>query len=151
MEIRPVDPGEPAVAALIAVHRQRAFTNTPPKLVFALDADGLRAPHITLWAAWDGAELLGMGALSRIAPGHGEVKSMRTADAALGRGVGMAILAHIIAAARAKGLTRLSLETGTHPAYAPAWRLYERAGFVPCGPFGGYGDEPTSLYYTLAL
>ena len=73
---------------------------------------------------------------------------MRTAPAALGLGVGGALLAHLTATARATGLTRLSLETGNSLLFAAANRLYLRDGFAPCGPFGGYPATPFTLFYT---
>jgi putative acetyltransferase len=84
-------------------------------------------------------------------PGHGEIKSMRTADSHRGRGIGTAMLRHLLAEARARGLARLSLETGSQPFFAPARALYLRHGFAPCPPFAGYTDDPNSTYLTLGL
>jgi putative acetyltransferase len=92
-----------------------------------------------------------VGALKEIAANHGEVKSMRTAPEALGRGVGSAVLAHIVGEARRRGYTRLSLETGSTEPFAAALRLYERDGFVPCGPFGDYQDTPFTRFFTRKL
>ncbi len=92
--------------------------------------------------------LLGCGALKRLEPGHGEIKSMRTADAALGRGVGKALLDHIVDAAKAEAMSRLSLETGSTDQFAAANRLYEKEGFERCGPFGGYADTPFTRFFT---
>jgi len=100
---------------------------------------------------WDGTDLLGMGGLKQLDTEHGEIKSMRTAPTALRRGVARAILDHILREAGARGYRRLSLETGSNAPFAPAWALYERAGFVPCGPFGGYSDTSFSRYFTLEL
>ena len=106
---------------------------------------------MTFWSAWDGDTVAGVGALKQLCPDHGEVKSMHTAEALRGRGVGSAILRHIIAAARARGMSRLSLETGSSPYFAPARALYARHGFVECPPFGDYGPDPNSVFMTLAL
>ena len=76
---------------------------------------------------------------------------MRTAPGHERRGAGRAMLGHIVAAARAEGMTRLSLETGSNAAFAPGRAMYEAAGFTPCGPFADYTDESFSRYYTLAL
>lgn len=141
----------PAVVALLELHVRSANENSPPGSVFALDLTGLRDPAVTLWTAWEGAALLGMGALKQLDARHGEIKSMRTAPAQLRRGVGGAMLAHVIAAARARGYRRLSLETGTSAPFAAAHALYERVGFVECDPFAGYSDRVFARYYTLAL
>lgn len=82
---------------------------------------------------------------------HGEVKSMRTAAARRRSGVGRAILEHIIAEARARSYARLSLETGSMEAFAPARRLYESFGFTCCAPFAGYVEDPNSVFMTRRL
>ena len=136
---------------MIELHLRSAFENSPPGAVFALDLSGLRDPAVTLWTAWDGADLLGMGALKRLDATHGEIKSMRTVPNAARRGVARAMLDHILREARARGYRRLSLETGSNAPFAPAWALYERAGFVPCGPFGPYTDIRFSRYFSIDL
>jgi putative acetyltransferase len=139
------------MVALIELHLRSAFENSPPGSVFALDLSGLRDPAVTLWSAWDGDDLLGMGALKQLDAAHGELKSMRTAPSHLRKGVAAAILDHLIVEGRARGYKRLSLETGNNAPFAPARAMYERAGFVPCGPFADYSDESFSRYYTLTL
>jgi putative acetyltransferase len=134
--------------ALIARHLAGMRASSPPESVHALDIDGLREPDLTFWSVWVGAEIAGCGALKRIDALRGELKSMRVADAFLGRGVGKALLAHLIAEARARGMTSLWLETGSSDAFVPALRLYESAGFVRCGPFDGYVDDPFSVFMT---
>jgi len=89
-----------------------------------------------------------VGALKRLSASHGEVKSMRTAAAARRRGVGVAMLQHIITAARDRGITKLSLETGSWPFFRPAVALYKRHGFVECPPFGDYMLDPSSIFLT---
>ena len=145
------DLSHPAVAALLDLHLRAAHDNSPPGSVFALDASGLRDPAVTLWTIWEGAALLGMGALKQLAAGHGEVKSMRTAPGLLRRGVARAMLHHLIAEARGRGYRRLSLETGSNAPFAAAHALYERAGFVECDPFADYIDRVHARYYTLLL
>lgn len=160
----------PAVVELLEMHLRRMHEQSPPGSVFALDLDGLRSPGVTCFTAWDVADggddgddatrgagssgsgsLMGCGALKELDASHGEVKSMRTADAFLRRGVAAAVLAHIVDVARARGYRRLSLETGTGPAFEASHRLYEHAGFRPCGPFGGYTDTVFSTYFTAEL
>lgn len=99
----------------------------------------------------DGDRLLGIGALTWHAAGLGELKAMRTAEDARAAGVGAAVLDHLVEIARGQGLTRVSLETGTQPAFEPARRLYARRGFVECGPFASYVLDPHSVFMTLSL
>ena len=117
----------------------------------ALAIEALRAPGIDFWSAWTDDTLLGVGALKRLTPGHGEIKSMHTAESARRRGVGRMMLRHIIAAARESGMARLSLETGAWPFFAPARAFYRSEGFVDCGPFGDYVDDPNSVFMSLDL
>ncbi|MEG3150710.1 GNAT family N-acetyltransferase [Sphingomonas sp. ZT3P38] len=151
MKIIRDDLTHPAVIGLLDLHLRAAFENSPPGSVFALDMSGLRDPAVTLWSAWDGGDLLGLGALKQLDASHGELKSMRTAPAHLRRGVAGAMLDHLIAEGRRRGYRRLSLETGSNPPFAPARALYERTGFAPCGPFADYSDTDFSRYYLLQI
>jgi putative acetyltransferase len=117
----------------------------------ALKVEELKAPSIQFWAAWDGERLLGIGALQRLSHDHGEIKSMHTASDTRRRGIANAMLLHIIDAACAAGMRRLSLETGSWDYFAPARALYEKHGFVVCGPFGAYPLDPSSVFMTRAL
>lgn len=141
----------PKIQALLAEHLSGMHANSPAGSVHALDLDALRQPGITFWSAWEGDELLGCGALKELDPMHGEIKSMRTAAAHLRRGVGGAMLAHIVDEARRRGYRRLSLETGSGPAFEPAHTMYERNGFVRCGPFSDYRADSFSVFMTLEL
>jgi putative acetyltransferase len=142
---------EPRVVALLRTHVTRARAETARGSAHALDLDGLRAPEITFWSAWEGDTVVGVGALKRLSADHGEVKSMHTAEAARGRGVGTALLRQIMATAQASGMRRLSLETGAWAYFAPARALYARHGFVGCGPFEGYREDPNSVFMTREL
>src|SRR2546423_5335738 len=126
------------VQALLAFHFSEMRSTSPPEACHVLPIDGLRDPTVTFWSARESGALVGIGALKELASDHGEIKSMRTAPAALGRGVGRKILHHIVAEARSRGYKRFSLETGSTEPFAAALRLYESEGFVPCGPFGDY-------------
>ncbi|MET0735666.1 MAG: GNAT family N-acetyltransferase [Microbacterium sp.] len=156
IEIRPDDLSGDATLGLIAHHLAGMHDTSPPESVHALDHDGLRHPSITFWSAWIDGELAGIGALKELdAPDadvrRGEIKSMRVADAFRGAGVGRAVLRHIIAEARGRGLASLWLETGSPEDFVPAQRLYASEGFVVCGPFDGYIDDPFSVFMTLEL
>ncbi len=148
MNIRADDLSGAEVRALLAAHLRGMHDHSPPESVHALDLDGLRSPDITFWSVWDDGELLGCGALKELDSGHAEIKSMRTAEAHLGKGVASALVEHILGVARERGYTRLSLETGSGPAFEPAHALYLKYGFVFCGPFGDYTDDPFSRFMT---
>ncbi|QJU60480.1 GNAT family N-acetyltransferase [Sphingomonas sp. AP4-R1] len=150
MEIRQDDPAAPHVADLLA-HHLRELQDVMAEYAFALDASGLSAPSVTFWTAWDDETLAGFGALKQLSPSHGEVKSMRASPAARGKGVGRAILAHIVAEARKRGYERLSLETGTATLHAPAISLYRSAGFVSCGAFSNYQPSAHNQFFMLDL
>ena len=139
MLIREDDLRGPEIAALLRAHLASARKHSPPESVHALDLEALRAP------LWDGGDLLGCGALKELDPLHGEIKSMHTAEACRRRGVGVRILTHIIDEARRRHYLRLSLETGSPEAFAPARALYARFGFVICGPFASYREDPYSV------
>jgi putative acetyltransferase len=151
MEIRVDDLRGAQIVALLEEHLRGMHEITPAESVHALDLRALRRPEITLWSAWEGAELLGCGALKEIEPGHGEVKSMRTRKPHLRKGVGAAILETILAEARRRRYRRVSLETGSMEEFLPARSLYQRFGFRSCGPFVGYTEDPNSAYFTLEL
>lgn len=145
------DPCDPDVRALLERHLEFALAQTPPEHSFALDVDGLLDPAITLFSIRVHGSVLGIGAIKRLGPDHAEIKSMHTAETARGRGIGRAMLTHLLKVASAQGLRRVSLETGTTAAFAAAQALYESAGFVACGPFGGYQPSEDNLFMTLEL
>jgi len=145
------DPRRPDIAELLSIHLAFANENSPPEDVHALDTDGLLSPNVSFYSVRDEGRLLGVGALKEIDTGHGEIKSMHTARAARGQGVGRAMLDHLLAEARRRGYSRVSLETGTMEAFTAARALYEATGFEVCPPFDGYRDSPNSVCMTLAL
>ncbi len=148
MDIRLDDPRRTEVARLLREHLDDAAAHSPPESAHALDVEALCSPDVTFWTAWDGDELLGCGALLELDSRHGEIKSMRTVAGHLRKGVASKILEHIIAAAESRGYTRLSLETGSMAAYAPARALYARYGFAESEPFAGYTHDPCSVFMT---
>jgi putative acetyltransferase len=151
MEVRVGGLDHPAVVALLHEHFAGMLAASPPGTCHFLDLSKLAVPEVTFLTCWDGDDLLGCGAFKRIEDGHGEVKSMRTAQGALRRGVATLLLTAIIQRARADGLTRLSLETGTGPSFAAAEALYQRHEFEPCGPFADYEDTPFNRYMTRVI
>jgi putative acetyltransferase len=148
MRIQVDDLSGTQIRALLEEHLRNMHELSPPESVHALDLAALRKPEITFWTIWSQGELWGCGALKALDPAHGEVKSMRTAAARRRQGVGRAMLEHIIAVARTRSYARLSLETGSMDAFAPARRLYESYGFSYCGPFADYTADPNSVFMT---
>ena len=145
------DPATEDVRGLLERHLAFAHEQSPPEDVHALDSDGLQADDVTFFTARSNGELLGVGALRRIDDSHAEIKSMHTAAPARGRGVGRAMVGHLLEVARSRGCSRVSLETGTVPAFAPARALYTSVGFAPCEPFGRYRVSTYSVCMTLTL
>jgi putative acetyltransferase len=139
------------IAALLRLHLDEMHQWSPPESVHAMPIERLRAADVTFYAAWDGAVLAGCGALKQIDPSHGEFKSMRAHPDYRGKGVGRAILDHLISEAHARGYWRISLETGRPAPFLPARRLYEVNGFTECPPFGTYTADDFSICMTRIL
>lgn len=138
MNIAPADLADPRVQELIAFHQRAMVEGSPPGLSFALDLSGLQAEGVTVWAVEVGEQVAAIGALKRLDAASAEVKSMRTHPDFLRQGIAAALLDTIIDHARAEGVKRLSLETGTGPAFEPALALYRRRGFVNGPAFADY-------------
>ncbi len=146
--------GDPRVAdvrGLLDQHLLFTHETSPPEDRHALDLLGLLDPAVTLFSARTAGELLAIAALKELDPTHGELKSMHTAVEVRGRGIGRAMLHHILGVARQRGHLRLSLETGSMEAFAPARALYTSAGFSLCGPFADYPSSPNSTFMSLPL
>ncbi|MCB2074784.1 MAG: GNAT family N-acetyltransferase [Novosphingobium sp.] len=140
-----------AVMALLQLHLDELYRLFPADSIHALPAEKLREPGVTFYSAWDGERLAGCGAIKRLDSVHCEIKSMRAGPDYRGRGVGKAILLHLLAEARRRGYRRASLETGTIDALLPARRLYEAHGFIRCPPFADYREDPLSVCMTMTL
>ena len=140
-----------AIISLLQLHADEMTRHSPPGTCHFLDLEGLRQPGVSVWSIWDGERLAGCGALQELTSTHGELKSMRTDPAVLGRGVGRRMLEHIVGVARERGYVRLSLETGRADVFTPAIRLYESAGFEETGPFGDYVDNGFSRFFTARI
>jgi putative acetyltransferase len=138
MRIALADLDDPQVQAVIEYHQRTIAADSPPGFSFALDLSGLRAPGITVWAAHVEGQAAAIGALKRLDEKSAELKSMRTLPQFLRQGLAAALLETIIAHARSQGLTRISLETGSGPAFDPALALYRKRGFVNGAAFGDY-------------
>ena len=151
MQIVVDDLSGPVIAAFLEEHVRHMRAITPLESKHALGLDALRRPEVTFWSVLDDQTLVGCGAIKRLDDTHAEVKSMRTAADRRGTGVASRLLAHILAEAKRKGLSRLSLETGATDTFQPARRLYAKFGFEYCGPFADYRPDPLSVFMTKVL
>ncbi|MBO0713768.1 MAG: GNAT family N-acetyltransferase [Acidimicrobiales bacterium] len=149
--IVPADPRAASVRVLLEAHLALARAATPREHSFALDIEGLVQPGIAFFAARRDHEVVGVGAIKHLDPSHAEVKSMHTRHDLRGRGIGTAMLRHLLAFAAQRGYRRVSLETGTTPEFAGARALYTQAGFRPCAPFGHYAPSPHNAFFTINL
>ena len=140
-----------AVLVLLEEHLSDMRATSPPESVHALDVDALKGSQITFWCARDHGKPLGCIALKELTPSSAEIKSMRTNASSRGQGVATALLKHLIAEARHRGYESLHLETGSQDFFKPACRLYQAFGFEFCKPFGGYIEDPNSLFMSLKL
>ena len=145
------DPRKPELRALLERHLAFCLSETPPEHSFALDVNRLLDPAVTFVSYRDGDAVLGVAAIKELDAADDEVKSMHTTAEARGRGVGRALLGYLLDTARERGYRRVLLETGTTPGFAAARALYESAGFVPTGPFGGYPVTGDNCFYVREL
>jgi len=151
MEIRIDDLTGSRIAEFLREHLENMAENSPLESMHALSLEELRKPEITFWSVWSDTELLGCGALKELDPQHGEIKSMRTAAIHRRKGVAARLLEHILEEAKRRNYKRLSLETGSMDAFAPARNLYAQFGFKECGPFADYVEDPNSVFMTKEL
>lgn len=150
-DVQPDSPESPDVRRLLETHLVFAAEHSPPEHVHALDVPQLIEDHVSFYSIRVDGELLGVGAIQELDTTHGELKSIHTVESARGRGIGRAMVAHLIAVARTRGYSRVSLETGSMEAFRPSRILYERMGFEVCPPFGKYWDNEYSTCMTLQL
>ena len=141
----------PEIAQLLSEHMADMHSVSPPESCHVLGIDSLRSPDVTFWSGWEDSQLLGCGALQELPDQAGEIKSMRTAEQHLRKGVAAKLLQHIIEEAKRRGYRQLLLETGSMQEFTPARELYRRFGFVECPPFGSYVEDPNSVYFRLTI
>ena len=154
--IRPERADHPQVVALLDALDRYLGALYEPEANHILSVDELLAPEVSFFAAWQGDRVVGTGAVRRM-PGepdtggipYGEIKRMYVDPALRGRRLGARMLAALEDAARAQGLALSLLETGRDQ--HEAVRLYERAGYVWRGPFGGYPDNGLSVFMAKKL
>ena len=149
--IERVQAASPALADFLVAHHAELEHTAPAESRHALVFERLLAPGVRLFAAHLDDAPVATGALATVEEGHEEIKSMRTDPALRGQGLGRAMLAFLLADAESRGISRLSLETGSADFFIPARALYAAAGFRECGPFGGYALDPYSTFMTVTL
>lgn len=151
LHISPADFSSADLVSFLSAHLAELAPTAPAESRHALDLNALRGPGVRLWAAHDDGTLVGTVALASVEPGHEELKSMRAEPVRRGSGIGRSLLGFAVDDARTRGVRRLSLETGSMEFFSPARTLYRTAGFVECAPFGGYREDPNSVFMTLGL
>lgn len=151
MELAPDDPSRPDVVALLEAHLAFTAATSPPEDVHALDVRGLLDRSVSFFSARIDGAVVSVGALKQLSDSHVEVKSMHTAAAFRGQGLAREMLDRLVSEARARGFSRMSLETGSMAEFVPARALYASAGFVVCEPFGSYLPSPHSTFMTREL
>lgn len=151
LDFRLDDVKGPAIQALLLEHLADMHQQSPAESVHAFDFSRLQQPDMRMWSLWHGPKLIGCGAWKRHSPTMAELKSMRTRSEWRGQGLGSKILAHLVQDAKTSGITDLYLETGSTAYFAPAIAMYLRHGFVECGPFASYVDDPFSRFFHVKL
>ena len=151
MQLRDGDLSDPELITFLEAHVLELRSMGPPESTHVLDLDGLRAPDMQVYAAYDDGELVGCAALKDLGGRHAELKSMRTAPHRAREGIARRVLVHVLEEARRAGADRISLETGSYPFFHPARELYRRHGFTDCEPFGSYRRDPLSTFMTRLL
>ncbi|WP_309080744.1 GNAT family N-acetyltransferase [Zhihengliuella sp.] len=153
--VRRADFADPRLEAFLGEHLADMAATSPPESVHALDLAGLDRPSVRLWTAYDGDALIATGGIAVVhgpggepQAGHEELKSMRTHAGYRGRGLARAMVRLLVGDAAARGVRRISLETGTEDYFAAARGLYASEGFAPCEPFGTYVEDENSVFMT---
>ncbi len=151
IKIQTADLETPEFAALIDAHAELMLSLSPPGSCHFLPMEGLRDPDVTVWEMRDGETLVGCGALKELSPDHGELKSMHTLAVRRGAGFGRKMLDHVLAEARSRGYSKISLETGGTDGFKASRTLYASSGFEHCPPFADYVEDPFSVFMTKTL
>ena len=141
--IRLTDPHDPQATALLKASHALMQELFEPEDSHYLEISDLCADQIRFFAAWRDDLALGCIALANMGD-YGEIKSLFVSPDVRGTGTGALLLDHLEAEARSQNISHLRLETGDtlHAAH----RLYRRAGYIACGPFGNYVESPASVF-----
>ncbi|MGP9529723.1 GNAT family N-acetyltransferase [Glutamicibacter sp. AOP5-A2-18] len=153
MDIKVVeaDPLDESIQAMVRQHLADMEPTAPTESRHALDSTKLGTENIFMFQVCVGETAIAMGAFKDLGEHVAELKSMRVSPEFRGRGIGRRLLDELISCAAQRGFTRLYLETGTHPYFTAARRMYQAAGFGLCPPFGDYQLDPNSVFYQRAI
>lgn len=147
-EIREVRPDDPRIASLIERHLKLMWASSPACSVHAMDAKALTDAGARFFVRFEDDTPVAMGALKAVAESHGELKSMHVIEECRGRGLANEMLDRLLSEARSAGMGRVSLETGSQPAFEAARAFYAANGFAECSPFADYAPDPNSIFMT---
>lgn len=123
-------------------------SQSPACSVHAMEPHDLADADANFFAIFADDVPLAMGALKTLSQSHGELKSMHVVAERRGQGLADVILSELLLEAGRKGLTDVSLETGSQPEFAAARAFYSKHGFEFCAPFEGYVEDPNSVFMT---
>ena len=142
---------DPDVVALIEAHRAAARLYYAPEDCHAEAADDLVEASTRMFSASHDGRVVAIGGYKMLDEGTAEVKSVFVDPAARGLGAGKALMAHLMADAKAAGVAQLMLEAGTDAYAAPARALYGALGFSVRPPFGTYSAATASTFMECTL
>lgn len=142
-------PDQPEIVRLIEALDAYQMPLYPPESHHGIDIAALSAPDVVFVVARAGdRSAAGCGAVV-LGRDHGELKRMFVRPEVRGGGIGRALLEFLEREAAARGCRRLMLETGFRQ--REALDLYARCGYVRCGPFDDYVEDPNSVFMCKAL
>lgn len=141
-----------AVEEILQRHHDLMRATSPEESCHVMTGAELRASGAHLFRISDaGGRVVGIGALKPLPGDRVELKSMHTLVEARGKGAAGALLTALLDQARCLNAREVLLETGSAQEFAPARRLYQRAGFVDCPPFEDYVNDPLSAFMKKSL
>jgi GNAT superfamily N-acetyltransferase len=132
-------PDTPDAIALIRELSAILEAGYPPESVHGFSVQKLIDQQVAFFVLRADGVPAGCGGILFVGSAFGELKRMYVRPEFRGRRYGELLIAHLAAQARARGLTRLRLETGIHQ--TAALRLYDRVDF----------EDPVSRCYEMAL
>lgn len=152
MEIRQLrDTNDPDVALLVAKSDEYLSSLYPPESNHAESLDALVGENSAFFVAYLGAELVACGA-AKIAEDdvvYGEIKRVFVAEEHRGKNLATAVMEHLENHLRHSGIDIARLEAG--PRQPEALSFYRKLGYTDRGPFGGYVDDPLSVFMEKTL
>jgi putative acetyltransferase len=139
IEVQRVEAPTDDARALVNELETELSRHYPPENRHGYNIVRLFQPNVRFFIARQGGAPVGCGGIA-FEDGFAELKRMFVRPDARGSGVARAIVRRLEEEAAARGVTRLTLETGD--AQVAAIRFYEREGFTRCAAFGVYATMP---------